>query len=107
MAAGGAAAAAAARDHGPARCEERTRQAGARLADVRSVAVVPSAEGFEAAGRRTACLVLGAHGPVFGPLGDRRRFGTEFADPATMQRRDCLDATPRGTARLVPRGGRD
>lgn len=101
-----AASAEEARDHGPARCEERTRQARERLADVRSVAVVPSAEGFEAAGRRTACLVLGAHGPVFGPLGDRRRFGTEFADPAAMQRRDCLDATPRGTARLVPCGGR-
>ncbi|MGW6294136.1 protein kinase domain-containing protein [Streptomyces sp. NPDC055058] len=101
-----AASAGEARDHGPARCEERTRQARERLADVRWVAVVPPAEGFEAAGRRTVCLVLGAHGPVFGPLGDRRRFGTESADPATMQRRDCLDATPRGTARLVPCGGR-
>ncbi|MFJ9663105.1 septum formation family protein [Streptomyces sp. NPDC101219] len=101
-----AASAEEARDHGAARCEERTRQARERLADVRWVAVVPPAEGFEAAGRRTACLVLGAHGPVSGPLGDRRRFGTEFADTATMQRRDCLDATPRGTARLVPCGGR-
>ncbi|CAM5607922.1 hypothetical protein SGRIM128S_06568 [Streptomyces griseomycini] len=95
-----------AREQGPARCEERTREVRGRLADVRGLAVVPTPEGFEAAGRRTACLVLGAHGPVYGPLGDRRRFGTAFADTATMQRRDCLDVRSRREARLVPCGGR-
>ncbi|MGV4885790.1 protein kinase domain-containing protein [Streptomyces viridosporus] len=95
-----------ARERGPARCEERTREIRDRLADVRSVAVVPTPQGFEAAGRRTACLVLGAHGPVYGPLGERRRFGAAFADTATMQRRDCLDARSHREARLVPCGGR-
>ncbi|CAL9601684.1 hypothetical protein SUDANB70_05474 [Streptomyces sp. enrichment culture] len=100
-----AASAGEARADGPARCEERTREVRERLADVRRLAVVPTGEGFEAAGRRTACLVLGARGPVSGPLGDRRRFGAVFADTATMQRRDCLDATPGGAVRLVPCGG--
>ncbi|GAA3501559.1 hypothetical protein GCM10019016_086660 [Streptomyces prasinosporus] len=95
-----------ARERGPDRCEERTREVRGRLADVRGLAVVPAPEGFEAAGRRTACLVLGAHGPVYGPIGDRRRFGTAFADTATMQRRDCLDARSRREARLVPCGAR-
>lgn len=92
-------------ERGPALCEERTRELRGRLADVRAVAVVPAPDGFEAAGRRTACLVLGAHGPVYGPLGDRRRTGTAFADPATMQRRDCLDVPSRRQARLVPCDG--
>ncbi|MEU5520007.1 protein kinase [Streptomyces sp. NPDC047860] len=90
-----------ARERGPALCEERTRELRGRLADVRELAVVPVPDGFEAAGRRTACLVLGAHGPVYGPLGDRRRTGTVFADTATMQRRDCLDVGSRREARLV------
>lgn len=90
-----------ARERGPARCEERTRELRGRLADVRGLAVVPTPDGFEAAGGRTACLVLGAHGPVYGPLGDRRRLGTAFADTATMQRRDCLDVRSLREARLV------
>ena len=102
----GAASAEEARKLGPARCEERTRELRDRLADVRSHAVVPSGTGFEAAGRRTACLVLGAHGPLYGPLGERRRFGTAFADTATMQKRDCLDVRSSREARLVPCGGR-
>ncbi|MFF9206397.1 protein kinase [Streptomyces sp. NPDC014986] len=102
----GAVSAQEARELGPAGCEERTRELRGRLADVRALAVVPASDGFEAAGRRTACLVLGAHGPVYGPLGERRRFGTAFADTATMQRRDCLDVRSRREARLVPCGGR-
>ncbi|GAB2730469.1 serine/threonine-protein kinase [Streptomyces bullii] len=94
-----------AREQGPARCEERTRELRDRLADVRSHAVVPTEAGFGAAGRRTACLVLGAHGPVYGPLGERRRFGTPFADISTMQRRDCLDVRTNRDARLVACGG--
>ncbi|MFJ8467997.1 serine/threonine-protein kinase [Streptomyces swartbergensis] len=95
-----------ARKLGPDLCEERTRELRDRVADVRSHAVVPSDSGFETAGRRTACLVLGAHGPLYGPLGERRRFGTAFADTATMQKRDCLDVRSNREARLVPCGGR-
>ncbi|MCH5674479.1 serine/threonine-protein kinase [Streptomyces gilvus] len=90
-----------ARTLGPARCEERTQQIRGGLADVRAVAVVPTGAGFEAAGRRTACLVLGAHGPVYGPLGAHRRPGLAFADTATMQRRDCLLTRSNRDARLV------
>ncbi|MFJ3980432.1 serine/threonine-protein kinase [Streptomyces fungicidicus] len=90
-----------ARERAPGRCEERTRELRGRLADVRGLAVVPTPEGFGAAGGRTACLVLGAHGPVYGPLGSRRRVGTAFADTATMQRRDCLDVRSRREARLA------
>ncbi|SDM45225.1 Serine/threonine protein kinase [Streptomyces sp. cf386] len=96
-----AASAAEAREEGPAACEERTEEIRGRLADVRSFAVVPTEAGFEAAGRRTACLVLGAHGPVFGPLGEHRKTGAAFADTATMQRRDCLDVRSQRDARLA------
>ncbi|KUL40199.1 serine/threonine-protein kinase [Streptomyces regalis] len=96
-----AASAAQAREEGPAACEERTEEIRGRLADVRSFAVVPTEAGFEAAGRRTACLVLGAHGPVYGPLGEHRKAGAAFADTATMQRRDCLDVRSHRDARLV------
>ncbi|WP_280856165.1 serine/threonine-protein kinase [Streptomyces sp. SAI-144] len=85
-----------------ARCEERTRELRDRLADVRGLAVVPTDGGFEAAGRRTACLVLGGNGPVYGPIGSHRRPGSGFADTATMQRRDCLDVRTNRDARLVP-----
>ncbi len=94
-----------ARRLGPARCEERTREVRDRLADVRSFAVVPTAGGFEAAGRRTACLVLGAHGPVYGPVGRHRELGAAFADTATMQKRHCLDVPSNRDARLVSCAG--
>ncbi|MGW2567895.1 protein kinase domain-containing protein [Streptomyces sp. NPDC001537] len=94
-----------ARKLGPARCEERTQEIRERLADVRSLAVVPTGSGFEAAGRRTACVVLGAHGPVYGPLGDRRKVGSDFTDTANMQRRDCLQTRSDRDARLVSCGG--
>jgi eukaryotic-like serine/threonine-protein kinase len=84
-----------------AMCEERTRELRDRLADVRSLAVVPTEGGFEAAGRRTACLVLGGNGPVYGPIGSHRRLGSGFADTATMQRRDCLDVRTNRDARLA------
>ncbi|KMS75811.1 serine/threonine protein phosphatase [Streptomyces viridochromogenes] len=96
-----AASAAEARQEGPAACEERTEEVRERLADVRSFALVPTEAGFETAGRRTACLVLGANGPVYGPLGGHRQEGAAFADTATMQRRDCLDVRSRRDARLV------
>ncbi|UIR16524.1 septum formation family protein [Streptomyces spinosirectus] len=94
-----------ARKLGPGRCEERTQEIRERLADVRTVAIVPSGDGFEAAGRRTACLVLGAHGPVYGPLGAHRKPGTSFTDTANMQRRDCLQARTNRDARLVSCAG--
>ena len=94
-----------ARRLGPARCEERTQEIRERLADVRSVAVVPTEAGFEAAGRRTACVVLGAHGPVYGPLGDRRKIGSDFTDTANMQRRDCLQTRSDRAALLVSCSG--
>ncbi|MEU6349730.1 protein kinase [Streptomyces sp. NPDC047072] len=90
-----------ARRLGPAKCEERTREIRDRLADVRSQAVVPTDGGFAAAGRRTACLVLGGNGPVYGPIGTHRKLGSEFADTATMQRRDCLEVPGNRHARLV------
>ncbi|MEJ1198563.1 MULTISPECIES: septum formation family protein [unclassified Streptomyces] len=101
-----ASSAAEARELGPARCEERTREVRGRLAGVRGVAVVPADGGFETARRRTACLVLGAHGPVYGPLGRYREPGSVFADTATMQRRDCLDVRSAREARLVSCAGR-
>ncbi|MFE7270966.1 protein kinase [Streptomyces sp. NPDC057623] len=97
-----AASAAEARQEGPAACEERTEEVRERLADVRGLAVVPTEAAFEAAGRRTACLVLGANGPVYGPLDRHRQEGAAFADTATMQRRDCLRVRSRRDARLVP-----
>ncbi|MFJ7769906.1 septum formation family protein [Streptomyces sp. NPDC097107] len=95
-----------ARELGPARCEERTREVRGRLAGVRGVAVVPADGGFETARRRTACLVLGAHGPVYGPLARHREPGSVFADTATMQRRDCLDVRSGREVRLVSCAGR-
>ncbi|MEV7069382.1 protein kinase [Streptomyces sp. NPDC093990] len=101
----GAASADEARRTGAAECEERTREVRERLADVRSHAVVPTDDGFVAAGRRTACLVLGANGPLYGPVGTHRAPGSPFADTATMQRRDCLDVRTNRDARLVSCAG--
>ncbi|MGW7043511.1 protein kinase domain-containing protein [Streptomyces avermitilis] len=91
----------AARQQGPAACEQRTQEIREKLADVRSYAVVPTRAGFEAAGRRTACLVLGAHGAVYGPLDRHRTLGMWFVDTANMQKRDCLDAPSLRRAQLV------
>ncbi|MFF4837580.1 protein kinase [Streptomyces sp. NPDC001315] len=101
----GAASADEARKLGPVRCEERTREVRERLADVRGYAVVPTGAGFEAAGRRTACLVLGAHGPVYGPLAGHRKLGSAFTDTSNMQKRDCLDTRSDRDARLVSCSG--
>lgn len=95
-----------ARKVGADRCAQRTQEMREKLADVRALAVVPSDAGFEAAGHRTACLVLGAHGPVYGPLGSRRALGSAFADTSTMQRRDCLDVPSDRAASLVSCAGK-
>ncbi|MES5823806.1 protein kinase [Streptomyces sp. RG80] len=101
----GAGSAAEARERGPAACEERTRELRGKLADVRGFALVPTEAGFVAAGKRTACLVLGANGPVYGPLGDHRKPGSEFSDVSNMQKRDCLDVRSNRSARLVSCAG--
>ncbi|MET7482926.1 septum formation family protein [Streptomyces sp. NPDC005538] len=90
-----------ARKVGADRCAQRTQEIREKLADVRGLAVVPTDAGFEAAGHRTACLVLGAHGPVYGPLGSHRALGLAFADTSTMQKRDCLDVPSNRAASLV------
>ncbi|MGW2516417.1 protein kinase domain-containing protein [Streptomyces sp. NPDC001617] len=94
-----------ARKSGPVRCEERTQEVRERLADVRTVAIVPTDDGFGAAGRQTACLVLGAHGPTYGPLGAHRKLGSAFVDTSNMQRRDCLETRTNRDARLVACSG--
>ncbi|MEV0908351.1 serine/threonine-protein kinase [Streptomyces hokutonensis] len=90
-----------ARKVGADRCAQRTQEIREKLADVRGYAVVPTDAGFDAAGHRTACLVLGAHGPVYGPLGSHRTLGSAFADTSTMQKRDCLDVPSNRAASLV------
>ncbi|WP_151475425.1 serine/threonine-protein kinase [Streptomyces albicerus] len=101
-----AASAEQARSSGATQCRQRTDETGKKLADVRSYAVVPTAEGFDAAGHRVACLLLDARGtPLFGPLGDHRGLGTVFTDTATMQKRDCLDRLSDNSAKLVSCAG--
>ncbi|WP_328497819.1 protein kinase [Streptomyces sp. NBC_00414] len=91
-----------ARSGGATQCEQRTEETRKKLADVRSYAVVPTADGFDAAGHRVACLLLDARGkPLFGPLGDNRPLGMVFKDTATMQKRDCLDRVSDTGAKLV------
>lgn len=90
-----------ARTQAPAQCAERTEVTRRKLADVRAYALLPTENGFDAAGRRTPCLLLGTHGPVFGPLGDHRRPGLAFDDTANMQRQDCLDRRSARSALLV------
>ncbi|MFF5307287.1 septum formation family protein [Streptomyces sp. NPDC013161] len=95
-----------ARKVGADRCARRTQEMREKLADVRAFAVVPTDAGFEAAGQRIACLVLGAHGPVYGPLGSRRALGSAFADTSTMQKRDCLAVPSDRAASLVSCAGK-
>ncbi|MCW8103475.1 septum formation family protein [Streptomyces tauricus] len=98
-----AATAAQARSAGPGQCERQTEGTRAKLADVRSYAVVPTRAGFEAAGRRTACLILDARGaPLYGPIGKYRPLGMLFKDTVTMQKRDCLSRVSHNAARLIP-----
>ncbi|WP_329334329.1 septum formation family protein [Streptomyces sp. NBC_00663] len=93
--------AAEARREGPVKCEQRTRKARAKLPDVRSFAVVPTRATFQGAGRVTSCLVLGAHGPVYGPLDAFRKPGYSFLGTANMQKGDCLDVVSSRSARLA------
>jgi serine/threonine protein kinase len=76
---------------GAARCAELTKETAGKLAwHVRSMAVVPTREGFDSAGGNVACLLVGKHGPVYGPLGELRPYGMTFEDATQIQREDCL-----------------
>ncbi|MGW0820653.1 protein kinase domain-containing protein [Streptomyces sp. NPDC002845] len=90
-----------ARAGGAAQCEQLTEEAREKLADIRTYAVIPTDDGFDTAGHRVVCLLMGAHRPVFGPIGDHREPGMKFIDTATMQKQDCLDQLSDTGARLV------
>lgn len=91
-----------ARTGGAARCEQLTQEAREKLVDIRAYAVVPTDEGFDAAGPRVACLLLGQRRPVYGPIGSYREPGTTILeDTATMQKQDCLDPVSPNRIRLV------
>ncbi|MEI5527751.1 protein kinase [Streptomyces brasiliscabiei] len=91
-----------ARTAGAARCEQLTVEAREKLADVRTYAVLPTDDGFDTAGRRVACLLLGTRRPVYGPIGDYRTTGsTVLVDVATLQKQDCLDPVSGNRIRLV------
>jgi hypothetical protein len=102
-----AASADAARTGGAAQCARRTDLTSSRLANVRSYAAVPTTDGFDAAGHRTACLVLGAHGPVYGPA----RQPPEAGGRVSRTRRPCRSGTvwtcpPTGPRELVSCAGK-
>jgi serine/threonine protein kinase len=91
-----------ARTGGTARCEQLTVEAREKLVDVRTFAVLPTADGFDTAGRRVACLLLGERRPVYGPIGAYRTVGaTVLVDVATLQKQDCLDPISSNRIRLV------
>ncbi|WP_330302931.1 MULTISPECIES: protein kinase domain-containing protein [unclassified Streptomyces] len=76
---------------GADRCEELTKGTAERLAwNVRSMAVVPTRQAFHATGGNVACLLVGKHGPMYGPLGKLRPYGMTFKDATQIQRGDCL-----------------
>lgn len=106
MALAGAVSAADARERGAARCAALTQELRAKLPDVRSLALPPTEDGFARAGGRVACLVVGARGPVHGPLGAYRRPGDALTHAAHVQRRDCLDLDAARTPRLASCAGR-
>ncbi|MDT0571366.1 protein kinase [Streptomyces sp. DSM 3412] len=91
-----------ARAGGAAQCEQLTMEARDKLVDVRAHAVLPTGDGFDAAGHRVACLVLGERRPVHGPIGEYRTVGeTVIDDVATLQKQDCLDRISGNELRLV------
>ncbi|WP_019063893.1 serine/threonine-protein kinase [Streptomyces prunicolor] len=65
-----------ARDHGAERCAGKVREAAGSLADAGVYALTPTEAGFGAAGRGTACLVLGRHVPIGGEIGRFRSTGS-------------------------------
>ncbi|WP_338899561.1 protein kinase [Streptomyces sp. TG1A-60] len=91
-----------ARAGGAVRCEQLTVEARDKLMDIRGYAVHPTDDGFDAAGHRVACLLLGERRPVYGPIGEHREVGeTVLDDVATLQKQDCLDPISGNRIRLV------
>lgn len=97
-----ASSAADARAGGAEQCEQLTSEDRGMLMDVRSYPVLPTDEGFGAAGQRVVCLVLGERRPVYGPIGRHREPGkTLLDDTATFQKQDCFDQISTTKVRLV------
>jgi hypothetical protein len=67
-----------ARAQGAKRCANLTRAVVDALPDAAGYAVVPTEEGFGAAGSGTACLVLGRHAAIGGEVGRFRDLGTDL-----------------------------
>ncbi|MER6346179.1 protein kinase domain-containing protein [Streptomyces sp. NPDC001595] len=67
-----------ARANGARRCADQTRSVVDALPDAGGYAVLPSQEGFDAAGGGTACLVLGRHAAIGGEVGRFRDAGTDL-----------------------------
>ncbi|WP_211294877.1 septum formation family protein, partial [Streptomyces glaucescens] len=67
-----------ARTNGARRCADQTRAIVDALPDAGGYAVVPTREGFDAAGGGTACLVLGRHAAIGGEVGHFRGRGTDL-----------------------------
>ncbi|MBT1092340.1 serine/threonine-protein kinase [Streptomyces sp. Tu102] len=64
-----------ARAQGTRRCERQSGTIAAALPDAAPYAVVPTRQGFAAAGSGTACLVLGRHAAIGGEVGGFRDDG--------------------------------
>ncbi|MFJ6389580.1 protein kinase [Streptomyces sp. NPDC091972] len=67
-----------ARARGAKRCADLSRPVVDALPDAAGYAVVPTEAGFRAAGRGTACLVLGRHAAIGGEVGRFRDLGTDL-----------------------------
>ncbi|KQW10102.1 serine/threonine-protein kinase [Streptomyces sp. Root369] len=67
-----------ARAQGAKRCADLSRAVVDALPDAAGYAVVPTEEGFGAAGSGTACLVLGRHAAIGGEVGRFRDLGTDL-----------------------------
>ncbi|NEB00653.1 serine/threonine-protein kinase [Streptomyces sp. SID13726] len=67
-----------AKARGAKRCADQSRAVVAALPDAAGYAVVPTREGFDAAGGGTACLVLGRHAAIGGEVGRFRDAGTDL-----------------------------
>ncbi|MDQ0908766.1 hypothetical protein QFZ22_004751 [Streptomyces canus] len=67
-----------AKAQGAKRCANLSRAVVDALPDAAGYAVVPTEEGFGAAGSGTACLVLGRHAAIGGEVGRFRDLGTDL-----------------------------
>ncbi|MEU9173063.1 protein kinase [Streptomyces sp. NPDC048420] len=67
-----------AKAEGAKRCADLSRPVVNALPDAAGYAVLPTEEGFGAAGSGTACLVLGRHAAIGGEVGRFRDLGTDL-----------------------------